>query len=47
VSGVLACRRRGLKSRLDRDAALAKPGIALAGDLRIGIFERRHHAGDA
>jgi len=32
---------------IDRDAGRAQPGVALPGHLRVGILDRRHHAGNA
>ena len=47
VAGMNAARFVGAKTDIDRDAFGAQPLVALAGDFRIGIFQRRHHARDA
>ena len=47
MPGMGAPRLLGAEPDIDRDALLAQPRMALAGDLRIGILQRRHHARDA
>ena len=37
----------GADADRDRDAGRGQPAMALAGDLRIGILQRRHHPRDA
>ena len=40
-------RRLGTDPDLELDAGLSQAAMARAGDLRVGILERRHHPGDA
>ena len=47
VAGMHAARLVGAEADIDRDAFVAQPLMALAGDFRIGVFQRRHHARDA
>ena len=47
VAGMHAARLVGAQADIDRDALVAQPLMALAGDFRIGILQRRHHARDA
>src|ERR1700676_383470 len=46
VSGVIACRRGRPEPDIDRDAGSPKFRVALPGDFRIGILDRRYHAPD-
>jgi hypothetical protein len=47
VAGVNAAGFLGIKADIDGDALGAQFFVALAGDFRIGIFQRRHHARNA
>jgi hypothetical protein len=47
VAGVVAPRLGGADADVDSNARGAQPRMARAGDLRVGVFERGDHAGDA
>src|SRR6266446_9162279 len=47
VSGMIARGLSRAEPDIDRDAGGAKFCMALPGDFRIGILDRRHHARDA
>jgi len=44
VTGVIAARLLGTKPNIDLDAALGELAVTRAGNFRIGILQRRHHA---
>ena len=45
VSGVVARGLRRAQPDIDRDAGCAQLRMSLATDVRIGVLDRRHHAG--
>ena len=47
MPGMIVRRLRRAQPDIDRDAGSAQSGVALPGYFRIGILDRRHHAGDA
>ena len=47
MPGMIVRGFRGIEADIDDDARRAEFGVALPGHFRIGILDRRHHAGDA
>ena len=47
VPGVIARGFVSAKADVDRYPGRAQFGVPLPGDLRIGVFDRRHHARNA
>src|SRR4051794_35159960 len=47
MPGMIMRRFRRPEPDINRDAGGAEPRMALPGHFRIGVFDRRHHAGES